>query len=139
LQGEWEKVAILSLIYESMVLREKHMESKTNVQICGAIVVGIMDGERVYKVNSSEYNTFRFLCKRLGPYLKKEETRFRVTTPVQERGAMSLHRLDSGDGLQSIGDLYRVYKSTLSNTMREFYKVVSKHLQHVFVQTPHES
>ena len=52
---------------------------------------------------------------------------------------MSLHRLGSGDGLQSIGDLYGVHKSTSSNILRESYKVDRKHLQHVFVQTLDES
>ena len=65
-----------------------------------------------------KYITFRFLCERLGPYLKKEDTCFRVTVPVQERIAMSLHRLGSGDGLQSIGDLYGVHKSTLSKIVK---------------------
>ena len=35
--------------------------------------------------------TFRFLYERLGPYLKKEDTCFRVMVPVQEMIAMSLH------------------------------------------------
>jgi hypothetical protein len=83
--------------------------------------------------------TFRFLCERLGPYLKKEDTRFRITVPVQERIAMSLHRLGSGDGLQTIGDLYGVHKSTLSIIVREFCRAVRKYLQSVFVQTPSES
>ena len=46
--------------------------------------------------------------------------------------AMSLHRLSSGNELQSIGDLYEVHKSTLSKIMKEFCKVVRKHLQSVF-------
>jgi hypothetical protein len=52
---------------------------------------------------------------------------------------MSLHRLGGGDGLQSIGDLYDVHKTTLSKIVREFYRVVRKHLQHVFIQTPSKS
>ena len=52
---------------------------------------------------------------------------------------MSLHRLGSDDGLQSIGDLYEVHKSTLSRIVREFCKAVRKYLQLVFIQTPDES
>ena len=59
--------------------------------------------------------------------------------PVQDRIAMSLHRLGSGDGLQTIGDLYGVHKSTISIVVREFCRAVRKHLQPVFVQTPSES
>ena len=51
---------------------------------------------------------------------------------------MSLHRLESGDGLQTTCDLYGVYKSTLLILVREFSRAVRKHLQPVFVQTPSE-
>jgi hypothetical protein len=71
--------------------------------------------------------------------LKKEYTRFRVSVPVQERIAMALHRLGSGDGLQTIGDLYGVHKSTLSIIVREFCRAMRKYLQPVFVQTPSKS
>ena len=85
------------------------------------------------------YTTFRFLCERLGLYLNKEDNHFRVTVPVQEKIAMLLHRLGSGNGLQTIGDFYRVYKNTLSIIVREFCKAVKKYLQPVFVQTLSES
>ena len=52
---------------------------------------------------------------------------------------MSLHMLSSGDGLQSIDDLYGVHKSTISKTMRKFCRVVRKHMQPVSIQTPDES
>ena len=58
---------------------------------------------------------------------------------VQDRIAMSLHRLGSGDGLQTIGDLYGVHKNTLSIIVREFCKAVRKYLQSIFVQTLSES
>ena len=58
--------------------------------------------------------------------------------PVQDRIAMSLHQLGSGDGLQTTGDLYGVYKNTLSIVMREFCRADKKHLHPVLVQTPSE-
>ena len=60
--------------------------------------------------------------------MKKDNTCFRVTVPMQERVAMSFHRLDSGDRLQNIRNLYGVYKSILSKIVREFCRVVRKHL-----------
>ena len=84
------------------------------------------------------YNTSRFLCKSSGPYLKKDETRFRVIVLVQEMVAMSLRKLGSGNGLQRIGDLYGVHKNTLSKIIRECYRVVKKHLQPVLIQTSDE-
>ena len=77
--------------------------------------------------------TFKFLCEKLGSYLKKTNIHFRITVPVQEKIAMSLHRLDSGDGLQTIGNLYEVHKNTLSIIVREFCRAVRKYLQPIFV------
>ena len=59
--------------------------------------------------------------------------------PVQDKITMSLHRLRSGDRLQTIGDLYGVHKNTLSIVVKEFCRTVRKHLQSFFVQTPSES
>ena len=59
-----------------------------------------------------------------------------IIMPMQERVAMSLHGLGSGDRLQSIRDLHGVHKCTLSKVVEEFCKVVRKHLQPVIVQTP---
>ena len=46
-----------------------------------------------------KYITFKFVCERLGPCLKKADTHFRIIVLVQERVAMSLHRLINNDGL----------------------------------------
>jgi len=129
LQGEWEKFAILSLVYESMGYRERSIWSQERMYgFVERLLLGSWTEKEFRKRTRVSYITFRFLCERLGPYLKKEDTRFRVSVPVQERIAMSLHRLGSGDGLQSIGDLYGVHKSTLSKIVRDFCRVVRKHL-----------
>ena len=52
---------------------------------------------------------------------------------------MSLHRLDSGDGLQSIEALYGVHKRILLRKKRKICKAIRNYLQLVFVQTPSES
>lgn len=53
-----------------------------------------------------KYITFKFLCERLGTYLKKDDIYFRVIIQVQERVGMPLHRLGNGYGLQNIRDSY---------------------------------
>lgn len=68
----------------------------------------------------------------IGPYLKKKGTHFRISMSMQERVAMSLHRLDSGDKLQNIRDLNEVHTGTLSKIVRKFCRG-RKHLQPVFV------
>ena len=134
LQGEWEKVAILSLVYENMGYRERSVWSQERmIGFVDRLLLGSWTENEFRKRTRVTHNTFRFLCERLGPYLNKKNTRFRVTVPVQDRIAMSLHRLGSGDGLQTIGDLYKVHKSTLSIVVREFCRAVRKHLQPVFI------
>jgi hypothetical protein len=140
LQREWEKLAILSLVYENMGYRESSIWIQERmIGFVDHLLLGSWTENEFRKRTRVAHNTFRFLCERLGPYLKNKNTQFRVTVPVQDRIAMSLHRLGSGDGLQTIGDLYGVHKNTLSIVVREFCRAVRKHLQPVFVQTPSES
>ena len=111
------------------------MESRMDGRSCRPVVVGFVDGEKKLGNDLEEHVriTFRVLCERLDPYLRKYDTCFRVTVPVQEMIAMSLHSLGSDDGWQSIRDLYGVHKSTLSKIVREFCRVIRKHLPHVFI------
>ena len=60
-----------------------------------------------------KYATFKILHKELVPYLKIEDICLRDTVPVQKKVTMSLHRLDSGDGLQNIKNLYGVHNNML--------------------------
>ena len=135
LQGEWVKFAILNLVQESM----GHGEWSTWSQewMYGSVdrlLLGSWMWKKFKKQIQVKYITFRFLFQRLGPYLKKNDTYFRATVSMQERVEMLLHRLDNDDGLQSNGDLYEVYKNVLLKVMKEFYRVVRKHLQPIFVQ-----
>ena len=140
LQGEWEKSAILSVIYESIGRKERNIWSQERMLgFVDRLLLGSWTEKEFRKRTRVTYTTFRFLSERLDPYLKKEDTRFRVSVPVQERIAISLHRLGSGDGLQTIGDLYGVHKNTLYIIVREFCRAVRKYLQPIFVQTPSES
>ena len=58
---------------------------------------------------------------------------------MQEMVTMSLYRFSSGDGLQSIRNLYGVHKSALSKVIMESCRDVRKHLQPIFMQTPSAS
>lgn len=86
-------------------------------------------------MNSSEKHHILDFCEKLGPYLKRKYNRFEVTMLVQERVTISLHMLGSSNGLQGIGNLYGVHKNTLSELLRNFFRVVRKHLQPIFMQT----
>lgn len=71
--------------------------------------------------------------------MKKDDPCIRINVPVQEMVAISLHKLGSGDGLQSIRNLYEVHKRILSKKIKDFYRVVRKQLQLDIMQTPSES
>jgi hypothetical protein len=140
LQGEWEKIAILSVVYENIGCIERNIWNQEKMLgFVDQLLLGSWTKKKFKKRTRVTYTTFRFLCERLSPYLKKEDTRFRITVPVQERIAMLLHRLGSGDGLQTISDLYGVHKNILSIIVREFCRDVKKYLQPIFVQTPSKS
>jgi len=84
------------------------------------------------------HRTFHFLCVELGPFLKKNDTKFRNAISVEKRIAISLIRLGSGNGLQIVGDLFGVAKCTVSGIVRQFCSAVRLHLQKKFVKFPNE-
>ena len=106
--------AILSLVHDNMGHREKNIWSQEQMYgFVDRLLLDLWREKDFRKQTQVKHVVFGFLCERLGPYLKKEYTRFRNIVPTQERVAMSLHRLDNGDGLQNIIDLCGVHKRTL--------------------------
>jgi hypothetical protein len=140
LQGEWEKFAIFSILWESMEREERSIWSH-------ARQVGFMDcfllgsfTEWMFKQRTRvSHGTFRFLCEKLGPFLKKKDIRMRVAIFVETRIAVSLCRLGTGNGLLLIGEVYGIAECIASCIVREFFKAVRKHLLRVLVQFPSES
>ena len=62
--------------------------------------------------------------------MNKKYVCFRSNVSVQDRVAMLLRRLGklNDDGLESIEDLYGIHKNTFSTIIKEFRRVVRKHL-----------
>ena len=56
--------------------------------------------------------SFLYICRDLGPYLEKQQTRFREPIPVSKRIAIALWRLATGIDYRSIGQLFGVGRST---------------------------
>jgi hypothetical protein len=73
------------------------------------------------------HNTFQYFCEKLGPCLRKQHTSIRNPILLEDRVAMSLIWLGSGNGLQLVGDLFGVTKGTISVIVKKFShdKVVS--------------
>ena len=78
---------------------------------------------------------FRFLCEKLGSFLKNQQTHFRRPIFVEERVAMSLARLGTWDGLRMVGEIYKVAECTIAGIVKEFCKLVRLHFQKIFIQT----
>ena len=81
------------------------------------------------------YNTFKFICKRLGSYLQRKNTQMRETNSVESRIATSLQRLGIVNTLCTVGEVYiwggRKYNFII---VQIFCRSVRVHLQRTFVQ-----
>jgi hypothetical protein len=99
LQGEWTNVAIFSICLQSLGFRERTVWSFERQ--FGFVDQYLLDSftEKMFKkMTRVSHATFIFLCKKLGPFFKKQHTNFRRPIFVEERVAMSLARLGTGDG-----------------------------------------
>jgi hypothetical protein len=68
-----EKLAILSLIYENMGYRERSIWSQERmIEFVDRLLLGSWTENEFRKRTRVTYNTFKFLCERLGSYLKKK-------------------------------------------------------------------
>jgi hypothetical protein len=85
------------------------------------------------------HGTFRFLCEKLGPFLKKKDTCLRATISIETKIVVSLYRLGTENGLLLIREVYGIVECTASCIVRESCKAVRKHLLKVLVQFPNES
>jgi hypothetical protein len=93
--------------------------------------------EKIFKERTRvSHATFKFLCEKLGPFLKKQQTHFRRPILVKERVAMSLAKPGTGDGLHMVGEVYGVVECTILEIDKEFCKMVRLYLQKIFIQTP---
>jgi hypothetical protein len=140
LQGEWEKFAIFNILWESMGREEHSIWSHARqVGFTNRFLLGSFT-ERMFKQRTRvSHGTFRFLCKKLDPFLKKKDTRMKAAIFVGTGIAVSLCRLGTGNGLLLIGEVYEIAECTASCILREFCKAVRKHLLKVLVQFPNES
>ena len=137
LNGEWENALILSICFEGMKMSDRSVWAfERNVGFTDRLLLGSFT-EKMFKQRTRVcHNTFKFLCERLGPYLQKKNTRMRETISVESRIAMSLQRLGTGNTLCTVGEVYGVAESTISEIVRIFCKLVRVHLQGTFVQFP---
>ena len=115
LNGEWENALILSICFEGMKTSNRSVWAfKRNVGFTDRLLLGSFT-EKMFKQRTRVcHNTFKFLCEKLGPYLQRKNTQMRETISVESRIAMSLQRLGTGNTLCTVGEVYGVAESTIS-------------------------
>jgi hypothetical protein len=78
------------------------------------------------------HNTFQYFCEKMGVSFKKQHTYFRNPILMEDRVAMSLIWLGSGNGLQLVGDLFGVTKGTISVILKKFCHMIRVYLWKLF-------
>ena len=91
LNGEWENALILSIFFKDMKMSDCSMWTfERNVGFTSISILGSFM-EKIFKQRTCAcYNTLKFVCKRLGPYLQRNNARMRETISVESRIVMSL-------------------------------------------------
>ena len=82
--------------------------------------------DKLFKENFRlERSTVSLLLSQIGPLLKKENTRFRLTIPVKKRICCALYYyLGYQCELRTIGNLFGIGKSTAGQILHEFCATV---------------
>lgn len=84
--------------------------------------------------------TFHYLCGSLAPFMQKKTTNFRVPVSIEDRVAIALSRLATGDGLLGLGDTYGCAKSTCCEIILAFSKAIVKSgLRNMYIRWPSRS
>ena len=79
---------------------------------------------------------FEHLLSLVGPLIQKEDTRFRRSISPEERLAVTLRFLATGDAQQSLSFSFRIGKSTLSKVISETCQMIYECLKDKFLQPP---
>lgn len=73
--------------------------------------------------------TFNNLLNIIEPKIKKEDTQFRLSIPANERLALTLRYLATGDSFASLSLLFKVSKSSISSIIPEVCTAIIDELQ----------
>lgn len=62
---------------------------------------------------------FEYLLKKIGPMIQKQNTNMRKSFPIQERLAVTLRFLATGDSFTSLSYLFKMSRCTVSACVQE--------------------
>lgn len=72
---------------------------------------------------------FELLLNKIGPYIKKVDTNMRESIPVQERLAVTLRYLATGNSFISLSYLLKFSPQTVSRCVEEVCKILIQELK----------
>ena len=64
--------------------------------------------------------TFDYICRAVGPVIRRQDTILRAAIPVETRAAVGLWRLATGDSYRSCGLMFGIAKSTAIGVCQDF-------------------
>lgn len=73
---------------------------------------------------------YEYLLNKIGSHIAKKDTNMRKCIPVQERFAIALRFLASGDSYTSLSYLFKVSIQTVSNCVNDVCKALVQELSH---------
>ena len=83
-----------------------------------------------------ERSTYSTLLRRIGPYLRKENSNYRLSVPVEKRLCCALYCLGSSSELRTIGNLFGIGKSTAAGILHDFCQVLVDLLFYRMIRFP---
>lgn len=72
---------------------------------------------------------FEIILNKIGPHISKQDTNMRKAISIQERLAITLRFLATGDSFTSIGYLFKVSNQTISVIVPEVCKAINDALK----------
>lgn len=90
------------------------------------------------------HEDFQYILQNIGPHIAKQDTKWRKAIPAQERLAITLRFLASGDSFQSLHYLFKVSPQIISEIipevcaaiielLMEYIKVIILFIYHIVV------
>ncbi|KAJ8728814.1 hypothetical protein PYW07_006510 [Mythimna separata] len=76
---------------------------------------------------------FEYLLNKIGPFIAKQDTNMRKCIPIQERLAVTLRFLATGDKFSSLAYLFKFSKSTIATCIMEVCQALIQELREVKV------
>lgn len=82
------------------------------------------------------WDSYHYMCRRLGPVMERQNTNYQQAVPVAKRIAIAIWRLATNEVYRTVGHLFGVGTSTACSCVGEFCDAVIKVLLPDHIKTP---